>query len=96
MAPAEVPKDVLLGLNARASGSKFNTDLPGGLNEAQKLFGALTRGQTVKTEIAEDGVTMIRASDRTQLRIKADGSVRVERPIGIGKRTREIIHFKDK
>ncbi|WP_152428333.1 hypothetical protein [Methyloferula stellata] len=94
VAPAEVPKNVLLGLHARGSGSKFNTDLPGGLNEAQKLFEALTRGQTVTTEVTERGVTRSHVPDGTQLRINANGGVRIERPITMGAKTMEVIHFR--
>ncbi len=94
VAPAEVPKNVLLGLNARASGSKFNTDLPGGQDEARKLFDALARGQTITTEVTERGVTRSHVPDGTQLRINANGGVRIERPITMGAKTMEVIHFR--
>jgi len=74
-APAEVPKNVLPGLNGKPGNKgKFFSDLPGGLDEAQKLFDALTRGQTVTIEITQRGTTITSTPDRTQLRVNADGS----------------------
>lgn len=88
-------KAVLLGNNAdRGSAGKMNTDLPGGLAEAKAMFEQMTREQDTTTTISDRGVTLMMTPDGTMLRINADGGVRIERPIEIGDRTREVIHFK--
>jgi hypothetical protein len=88
-------RSVLIGNNARSgSADRTNSDLPGGLDEAKALFESLTKGQGARTFVTRDGVTITQADDGTQLRIMPDGSVRVERPINIGRKRREIIHFE--
>ncbi len=87
------PSSTLIGNNARPSGSKLNTDLVGGLDEAKSLFESLTEGQGTKTFITPDGVTITQADDGTLLRIMPDGSVRIERPVDIDGLRREVIHF---
>ncbi|MGH6795392.1 MAG: hypothetical protein ACREDH_09400, partial [Methylocella sp.] len=89
-------KSVLIGNNPKPAGSRFNTDMPGGLEEAETLFGSVTQGQTVKTEITDEGVTRMTADDGTQLRINADGSIRIDRPVSIEGIYRETIHFNEK
>lgn len=86
---------MLIGNNAKPVSGRFNTDLPGGLEEAKALFGSLTKGQTVKTEITDKGVTRMTADDGTQLRINADGSIRINRPVSIERKYRETIHFNE-
>jgi hypothetical protein len=71
----------------------MNSDLPGGLEEAEALFRSLTSGQTIIESVSARGTRLFRASNGTQLRINPDGSVRIERLIDVNGRTREIIHF---
>jgi hypothetical protein len=88
------PKSVLLGNDASPSGSsRMNTELPGGLDEARALFESLTQGQGVQTAITKYSVTRIFADDGTQLRINADGSIRIDLPISIDGRNWETIRF---
>lgn len=89
-------KSVLVGNNAKANSRGYMTDLPGGLTEARTLFEQMTRGQTVTTDVSDRGVTRMSAPDGTMLRINADSGVRIERPIEIEDKTREVIHFKSK
>jgi hypothetical protein len=90
------PRSVLRGDNAAPAADRMNSDLPGGLDEATVLFGQMTRGQPLTKKITDRGVSMTTASDGTMLRINPDGSVRIERPIEIDDKTREIIHFKNR
>jgi hypothetical protein len=89
-------RSVLIGNNATLAGSRFNTDLPGGLDEATARFETLTKGQAIEKDIGKGGATMLRAADGTQLRINADGSIRIDRPIDIDGRKQETIHFSGK
>jgi len=85
-----------MGSNPRPSAGRFNTDLPGGLDEAKALFRSLTMGQAVKTEISDRGVMRFTADDGTQLRINAEGYARIDRPDSIARKYRETIHFKNR
>lgn len=105
VAPAVVPvfprlrppsRSALIGNNSKPAGSRFNTDLPGGLDEATALFESMTQGQAIEKDIGKDGATMLRAADGTQLRINVDGSIRIDRPIEIDGRKQETIHFLGK
>ncbi len=50
-APAGLPsKYELLGNNVRDGGSRWNTDLPGGFDDAKVIFERLTVGQPITTE----------------------------------------------
>ncbi|MGB6176285.1 MAG: hypothetical protein WBF43_08090 [Methylocella sp.] len=87
------PKSSLVGNNAKIGSGGIKTDLPGGLDEAKDVFQRLTKGQTIGAPIVDKGTTMIRASDGTQLRINANGAVRIDRPIDIDGQKIETIHF---
>ncbi len=94
ISPADIPKHVLLGLNGKAGNEgKFFSDLPGGQEAAEKLFNALTHGQSVTTEITSRGITRSYVPDGPQLRIEVDGTARIDRPILKEGRTTEVIHF---
>jgi hypothetical protein len=41
----------------------------------------------------KEAPSQLAIDDGTQLRINTDGTVRIERPITIGRKRREIIHF---
>jgi hypothetical protein len=98
--PGQVPlpllappsRSVLIGNNS--AGSRFNTDLPGGLDGAKALFESLTKGQAIEKDIGKGGATMLRAADGTQLRINADGSIRIDRVIDIDGRKQETTFFR--
>jgi hypothetical protein len=89
-------KSVLIGEHFRPASNQFNTDLPGGLDEAAALFKQLAEDQTIQTEVTSAGTTRYFAPDGTQLRINADGAIRLERPIDIDGKVREVIHFSEK
>jgi hypothetical protein len=87
---------VLIGNNAKSGSgsSRINTDLPGGLDEAKALFGQLTKGQQIKSEITKDGTTRYYTDDnKTQLRTNTDGAIRIDREIEFGSKNKETIHF---
>lgn len=103
--PGEVPvfplvgppsRSALIGNNSQPAGSRFNTDLPGGLEDAKTLFESLTKGQVIEKDIGKDGAIMLRAVDGTQLRTNVDGSIRIDRSIDIDGRKQETIHFLGK
>ena len=84
----------LLGNNPEPAKNRWNTDLPGGSDEAKTLFQRLTTGQSVTTEKDKYGNTKTSTSDqRLNLRIKVNGDVRIDRPVDIGGKDRETIHF---
>ena len=85
---------MVIGSNPEEAKSRFNTDLTGGLEEAKAMFDSLTKGQPVKTEITDRGVTRITADDGTQLRLTPNGDIRIDRPISIKGKYRETIHFR--
>lgn len=58
------------------------------------MFESRTQGQDVKTEITKYRVIRSYTDDGRQLRINADGTVRIDRPISIDGRTIEIVHFQ--
>jgi hypothetical protein len=89
-----------LTLGAGAIIAKMTTDArgrPAGLaleGEAKTLFQRLTTGQSVTTEEDKYGNTKTSTSDqRLNLRIKVNGDVRIDRPVDIGGKDRETIHF---
>jgi hypothetical protein len=72
----------------------INTDLPGGLDQAEALFESLTKGQSINTEVTKDGTTRYFTDDnKIQLRINSDGAIRIDREIDLNGKTRETIHF---
>lgn len=89
-------KTELVGNNVQPAGGRWNTDLPRGLSEAKAVFERLTVGQGVRTETTKDGVTRTIAEDGTQLRINADGSIRIDRSGDFGAKNHETIHFNQR
>ena len=89
-------KSVLIGNNpgTRPRSDRYNTDLPGGLDQAKALFESLTKGQSINTEVTKDGTTRYFTFDnKIQLRINSDGAIRIDREIDLNGKTRETIHF---
>ena len=87
-------KTELLGGNPKLGGSRWNTDLPGGRAEAEALFEQLAAGQTILKEIDKQGdIRLFTPDQRIQLRIKANGEARIDRPIDVDGTARETIHF---
>jgi RHS repeat-associated protein len=78
----------LLGRNAKYTGSRVLTDLPGGRSTAKSIFRHRTRGQPVEVRHLADGGRRRFAPDGTQIRMHADGSTRIDLP-----GSRETIHF---
>lgn len=95
-APAALPsKSELLGTNPKDGGSRWNTDMPGGVDEAKSFFQRLTAGQSLTKKEDKYGNSRTTTSDQQyNLRINgSNGDVRIDRPIDIGGKDRETIHF---
>ena len=87
----------LLGNNVRDGGNRWNTDLPGGFDDAKAIFERLTVGQPTETEADDYGNSIASTPDKQfLLRKNKIGEVRVDRPVDIGGKNRETIHFNDR
>ncbi|WP_374308907.1 hypothetical protein [Methylocella sp.] len=90
-------KTEFLGSNPQPGGSRWNTDLPGGKAEAEALFEQLRGSKQKFHEFDDAGSERIWTEDHSvQLRMKANGDIRIERQIDIGGKQFETIHFGGK
>jgi hypothetical protein len=96
--PGGLPsKYELLGNNREDGRNRWNTDLPGGYDDAKAIFDRLTAGQPVTTEADKYGNSMTFTPDKQfLLRKDRNGDVRIDRPVDIGGKNRETIHFNDR